>query len=91
MKPPYLFPTFKGRETFWTWCFDCIVGLPATSGGETVLIVVVCAWSKWIEYKPVLVLTSKATTTFLYELITRFGVPAVMKYDMGTECLGAFD
>ena len=48
-------------------------------------------WRKWIERKPVVVLSSEATAAFLYELIVRFGIPAVVRCDMGTEFLGDFD
>ena len=53
------------------------------------LIVAVCSWNKWIECKPVVLLTSEATAAFFYELIVRFGVPVVVRCDMGTEFLGA--
>ena len=36
-------------------------------------------------------LTSEATAAFLYELISRFGVPSVVRCDMGNEFLGDFD
>lgn len=88
-KPPYLIPTHKGYQPFDTWCIDCIVGLPASERGEVTLVVAVDAWSKWVECVPVEQLTSAATAEFLYNnIVARFGVPAVVRCDMGTEFQG---
>lgn len=50
------------------------------------LLVMVCAFSKWIEAVP---LSTKASSTvadvFHREIVCRFGLPAVVRSDRGTE------
>ena len=49
MLPPYLVASDKGHEPFVLCSIDCIVGPPEAEGGETVLIVAVDTWLKWLE------------------------------------------
>ena len=58
---------------------------PAPNGG-TSLVVAIDAWSKWLEYKVINPLDSRETALFLYEnIICRYGVPAFVRSDAGTE------
>ena len=45
----YLVAGDKGHEPFVLWSIDCIVGSPEAEGDETVLIVAVDMWSKWLK------------------------------------------
>ena len=84
--PLYLVVSDMGREPFVSWNMDCIVGLLEAERGETVLIMAVDMWSKWLEVKAIAQLSSVVTAFFLYEnIIVRFSVPQYVRCNMGTE------
>ncbi len=89
--PQYLHPTNKATTPFHTWCVDLITGLPAGPGGETILVVAICAFSKWIEAAPLPDRSSATLATWMHNAITcRFGVPKIVRTDQGREFRGAF-
>lgn len=85
--PPYLFPSNKGLEPFATWAIDCMTGLsPPSPCGGTTIVMAIDAWSKWIEFRIINPLDSRETARFLYDdIICRYGVPAFIRRDQGTE------
>ena len=82
-QPPYLFPTEKGRRPFVIWAIDTLVGLkpPAPNGG-TDIVLGVDPFSKWVELAVMPELDSTNTATwFADEIISRYGVPAIVRTD----------
>lgn len=56
---PYLFPTMKTVGPFHTWCLDLVTHLqPPGDRGEQILLVMVDAFTKWIEAVPLITRTS---------------------------------
>ena len=89
--PPYLQPTNKALSPFHTWCVDLITSLPAGANGETILIVCVCVFSKWVEAAPLPNRSSRTTANWFHNSITcRYGVPKVVRSDLGREFQGKF-
>ena len=70
---------------------DLITGLPPGPNGETILVVAICAFSKWVEAAP---LPDRSSTTLAQwmhvAIVCRFGVPRVVRSDQGREFRGAF-
>ena len=71
---------------------DLAVNLPETSEGHKHALVVVDGFSKWVE---VVALKDRASLTvargFLSGVISRYGVPVVVRSDKGNEFRGHFD
>ena len=90
--PPYLSPWAKPQRPFHTWAVDLIVGLkPPGPGGETVLIVGVCCFTKWVEAAMLGSKSSADTAWWLHkDIVCRFGVPALVRCDLGREFMGEF-
>jgi hypothetical protein len=44
-------------------------------GGYTHLLVAINKFIKWIEYKPIVALTSANAVEFIQEIIFKFGIP----------------
>ena len=89
---PYLFPTEKAGAPLRMWALDTIVALdPPHPSGATCIIVAVDPFSKWVEAAPLRALTSAACAEFLHDcIVCRFGVPAMVRTDRGTEYRGQF-
>lgn len=63
---------------------------PAPNGGTTIILAI-DAWSKWLEYRIINPLDSRETSKFLFEdIIARYGTPANVRVDAGTEFEGDF-
>jgi CRISPR/Cas system Type II protein with McrA/HNH and RuvC-like nuclease domain len=56
---------------------------PATRGYHWVYIII-DKFSKWIEYKPLVLGTTKKATKLLDEIIHRFGLPNSIIIDLGS-------
>lgn len=93
LQPPYLIPTWKGREPFQTVAVDSIVGLkPPAPDGSTNVILCVDTCSRFVEGGALTSLSSYETATWFHTNITcRYGLPAVVRSDRGPEYRGAFD
>jgi hypothetical protein len=50
--PQHLQPSNKATAPFHTWCVDLVTGLDPGPNGKTILVVGVCAFSKWVEAAP---------------------------------------
>ena len=42
----------SGREAFECWCIDLVMHLKDLAGTATIIVVVVCPFSKWVEAAP---------------------------------------
>ncbi len=84
--PPYLQPSKKSLHPFHTWCIDLITNLPPGKNGETILIVAVCMFSKWVEAAPLVDRKSSTTAAWVHQsIVCRYGVPRVIRCDSGKE------
>jgi hypothetical protein len=90
--PPYLSPISKSHQPFHTWSIDLITRLtPPATNGETTLIVAVDVFTKFVEAAPLVSKASLATAQWLYSTIfCRYGIPAIIRCDLGTEFKGDF-
>lgn len=72
---------------FSSWSIDTIVNLsPPAPDGSTSVLVCVDTMSKWVEVGPIMTLDSLSTATWFHDhIVCRFGVPDVVRSDMGTE------
>lgn len=86
-------PCEKGGIPFAIWSVDCIPRVsPASPSGACDIIVAICVFTKWVEIGLLSHLSSKATTTWFHEtIVCRFGVPAAIRTDRGSEFRGEFD
>ena len=91
-KQPSLSPTYKHRGPFKVWCIDLITHLsPPGPRGETLCVVAVCPFSKFVLADALPDKSSQATTRWLHERVTCFfGVPYAVRVDQGTEFRGRF-
>ena len=90
--PPYLVPCEKGGYPFAIWSIDCIPRVsPASPDGHCDVIVAICVFSKWVEIGLLPRLTSAETTRWFHDtIVCRFGVPAAVRSDRGSEFRGDF-
>ena len=91
--PPYLLPTYKGRQPFELVAIDSVVGLtPPAPDGATNVLLCVDSCSRFIEGGRVPSLSSYGTAIWFHENITCcYGLPAVVRSERGPEYRGAFD
>jgi hypothetical protein len=57
-------------------------------GGYRWVYVIIDKFSKWIEYKPLVLGTAKKATELLDEIIHRFGLPNNIITDLGSTFTG---
>uniref|UniRef100_H2ZZI7 Gypsy retrotransposon integrase-like protein 1 n=1 Tax=Latimeria chalumnae TaxID=7897 RepID=H2ZZI7_LATCH len=68
----------------WSSIFiDYIDGIPRSPGGHTHILVIVCAFTKWVEAFPMTKTSAKATAKVLLDLFCRWGVPTSVDSDRG--------
>ena len=91
-QPPYLHPAEKGGAPFRIWCVDTIVNLvPPAPSGATSLIVAIDPFSKWVESGLLPELNSLETANWFHnKVVCRYGLPAIVRTDRGTEYAGQF-
>lgn len=71
---------------------DCITKLqPESPGGGSTIIVAVDPFSKWVEAGPLRDLRAGTVTEWVHEqIVCRYGTPAWVRCDQGTEFAGDF-
>ena len=78
--------THIAEEPWATVCADFIGPLPRSTHGNTVLLVFVDKFSKWVELIPLRQATTAAVKKgFRERILTRFGVPKVIITDNGAQ------
>ncbi len=71
---------------------DLAVNLPPTSEGYNHVLIVVDAFSKWVEVIPLKTKTSaEVARRFLHNVVSRYGAPIAVRSDKGGEFRGDFD
>ncbi|GJU51262.1 reverse transcriptase domain-containing protein [Tanacetum coccineum] len=71
---------------FYQWGMDILGPLPQASRKLKFVIVAIDYFTKWIEAKPVVMITGKDVKTFVWEnIVCRFGLPRIIVTDNGTQ------
>jgi transposase InsO family protein len=65
-----------------------VVSFKKAQGVYTPMLVAIEKFTKWIEYKPIAILTS-AKVEFIQEIIFRFGIPNSIITDLGSNFTSA--
>ncbi len=92
-KPPrHLQPTHKATQPFFQWSIDLVVNLtPSGPNGEIHAVVAVDPMTKWVEIGALRDKASATVAAWFHTTITcRYGPPARVRCDQGTEFKGAF-
>jgi len=68
------------------WGMDMIGPLPTAQGNLKYVVVAVDYFTKWIEAKALITITSQTIQKFFWQnIICRFGVPMILTVDNGTQ------
>jgi hypothetical protein len=59
--------------------------LTTALGGFTHVLVAIDMFTKWIEYKPITMLTHNRVVDFIYDILHRFGFPNTIITNLGTK------
>jgi len=69
---------------FACWSMDMIGPLNVAPGGFNHVLVAVNKFTKWIEYKPIVKISSDRAVDFISDIIHRFGLPHTIITDLGS-------
>jgi hypothetical protein len=58
--------------------------LTTAPGGFTHVLVAIDKLTKWIEYKPIVILSADRVFTFICDILHRFGFPNTITIDLGS-------
>ncbi|RDX74603.1 hypothetical protein CR513_45640, partial [Mucuna pruriens] len=84
--PPEKLQAMTSPWPFCRWGVDILGPFPLAPGHIKFLIVAVDYFTKWIEAKPVAVISAERVKKFLWKkIICRFGLPAIIVSDNGTQ------
>ena len=78
------FVTIPLSWPFAYWSLDMIGHLTVTPGGFNHVLVAVDKFTKWIEYKPIVKISSDKAVDFISDIIHRFGFPHTIITDLGS-------
>jgi BRCT domain type II-containing protein len=68
------------------WGLDLLGPLPRAQGNLKYVVVAVEYFSKWIEAKPLAIITSVTVQKFFWQnIVCRFGMPKAITVDNGTQ------
>ena len=82
--PAHNLITIPPSWPFACWSLDIIGPLPIVPGGFTLILVAVGKFTKWIEYKPIVKISSDRAVDFISDIIHRFGFPHTIITDLGS-------
>jgi len=74
--------------SFAVWGLDLVGPLQSAPGGYTHLLVAIDKFTKWIEVRPLRMITSKQVVEFFLDIVYRFGVPNSIIIDNGIQFTG---
>jgi len=84
--PPEYLSSVISPWPFFKWGVDILGPFPLAQGQVKFLIVAVDYFTKWIEVEPVATITTDRVRKFYWKkIICRFGLPAVLVTDNGTQ------
>ncbi|RDY14485.1 Tf2-9, partial [Mucuna pruriens] len=84
--PPEMLHTMASPWPFYRWGVDILGPFPLAPGQIKILIVAVDYFTKWIEAEPVAAISTEKVKKFLWKkIICRFGLPATIVSDNGTQ------
>src|SRR6185295_12240614 len=86
--PAHNLITIPPSGPFACWGLDMIGPLTTLPGGFTHVLVAIDKFTKWIEYKPIVKLTSDRVVDFLCDILYRFGFPNTIITDLGSDFIG---
>ena len=75
--------------SFAVWGLDMVSPLQKAPGGYTHLFVAIDKFTKWIEAKPVGMITTAKAKEFFQDIVVRFGDPNRIITDNGTQFTGS--
>ena len=76
--------TIPASWAFACWGLDMIGPFKPALGGFRYVYVTIDKFSKWIEYKPLVLATAKKAVELFEDIIHRFGLPNSIITDLGT-------
>jgi len=82
--PAHNLITIPPSWPFACWSLDMIGPLTVAPGGFNHVLVAVDKFTKWIEYKPIVKISSDRAVDFIYDIIHRFGFPHTTITDLGS-------
>ena len=82
--PAHNLITIPPSWSFACWSLDMIRPLTVTPGGFNHVLVVVDKFTKWIEYKPIVKISSDRVVDFISDIIHRFGFPHTVITDLSS-------
>jgi hypothetical protein len=82
--PAHNLITIPPSWPFACWGLDMIGLLTTAPGGFTHVLVAIDKFTKWIEYKPIAMLSLDRVVTFLRNILHRFGFPNMIITDLGS-------
>jgi hypothetical protein len=85
---PEVLQTIPITWPFTVWGLDLLGPFKKASGGLTHLLVVVNKFTKWVEVKPLVKISSKEGVYFIQDIIFQFGVPNYIITDNDTQFTG---
>jgi hypothetical protein len=71
------------------WGLDAVGPFCTTPGGYKHILVVVDKFTKWIEVRPVVNITSEEAANFIRDITHRFGVPNRIITELGKAFTGS--
>ncbi|XP_071727507.1 uncharacterized protein [Rutidosis leptorrhynchoides] len=75
--------------SFCKWAIDIVGPFPNNAGNAEYLVVAIDFFTKWVEMKPLRIITSKQIRDFFWEsIVCRFGMPNEIFSDNGTQFEG---
>jgi hypothetical protein len=82
--PAQQLQTIPVTWSFACWGLDMIGPFKKAQGGYTHIMVSIDKFTKLIEYKPIVFLTSAKAVVFIQDIIFRFGIPNSIITDLGS-------
>ena len=86
--PTHEIKTIPSSWPFACWGLDMIETIKPAPGNFKFMFVLIDKFSEWIEYMPLVKVTSEKAVEFLNQIIHRFGVPKSIITDLGTQFTG---
>ncbi|KAK8957146.1 hypothetical protein KSP39_PZI000272 [Platanthera zijinensis] len=88
-QPLVALTALQGAWPFAQWGIDILGPLPVVSGQRKFIIMAIDYFTKWVEVEPLAKITEENAKQFVWKnIICRFGIPAIIIADNGTQFTG---